>query len=186
MNRPGREAVFPEGADPETKVVSVMTNGARAGFRSAVARLTTTTGLTLVLAGSALTGTAVAVAATAHPAVAHATKTAVVVKERTRPHFGKILVTDSGRALYYIPSNVCGPSCLSIWPRLVMPKGKTIPKGASCLGTARFGAHHRLQVTYHGKRLFTFFGDSGTSVTGNGVGGFKVAKVVRCSVPIRY
>ena len=103
----------------------------------------------------------------------------MVVKERTRAHFGKILVTVHGAALYYLPHGSCTGQCLAVWPRLVMPSGKTVPKGASCLGTAVFGSHHRLQVTYRSKRLYTFTGDSGTSVTGNGVAGFKVAKVLR-------
>lgn len=68
--------------------------------------------------------------------------------------------------------------CRAVWPRLVMPPGKTKPKGASCLGTSPF-AHHWLQVTYRKHRLYTFTGDSGGSVTGNGVAGFKVAKVMR-------
>jgi hypothetical protein len=71
----------------------------------------------------------------------------------------------------------CG---LGIWPRLIMPAGKTILRGASCLGTAKFGGRHRLQVTYHGKRLYTFVGDMGHSVNGNGMQGFKVAKVIAC------
>jgi len=37
-----------------------------------------------------------------------------------------------------------------------------------------------LQVTYRKHRLYTFTGDSGGSVNGNDVGGFVVAKVVRC------
>jgi predicted lipoprotein with Yx(FWY)xxD motif len=131
----------------------------------------------------ALAGGAIAAApamASAQP-VPHTSKSATVVKERTRHGFGKILVTTKGRALYILPSGSCTGSCLSIWPRLVMPKGKTIAKGAPCLGVAKFGTHHRLQVTYHKKRLYTFDGDSGTSVTGNGIDGFKVAKVVKCS-----
>ncbi len=109
-----------------------------------------------------------------HPA----TKSAVVVKERVRPHFHKILVTVHGAALYYLPSGSCTGQCLAVWPRLAMPAGKTVPKGATCLGTATFG-HHRLQVTYRKHRLYTFTGDTGTSVNGNGVAGFKVAKVMR-------
>jgi hypothetical protein len=137
----------------------------------------------------ALAGTAVAVAPSAATAQAmpaknvsaHNSKTAVVVKEARRHHFGKILVTPKGRALYVLPSGSCGSGCLSVWPRLVMPHGKTMPKGAKCLGTAKFGSHGRLQVTYHKMRLYMFTGDSGTSVNGNGVAGFKVAKVVvRC------
>ena len=70
--------------------------------------------------------------------------------------------------------------CLSIWPRLVMPRGKTVAKGTRCLGTARFGRHHRRQVTYHQMRLYAFVDDSGTSVLGNHFQGFKVARVVTC------
>jgi len=131
------------------------------------------------IAGAAtLTGAGVAAAMPTHVST---TRSAVVVAEARRTHFGKILVKPrTGRALYILPHGSCGSSCLLSWPRLVMPKGKTIPKGAPCLGTARFGTHHRLQVTYHGKRLYTFTGDSGHSVNGNGVMGFKVAKVVAC------
>jgi hypothetical protein len=60
-----------------------------------------------------------------------------------------------------------------------MPAGKTIPKGAPCLGTKSFGPHHRLQVTYRKHRLYTFTGDSGKSVNGNGLAGFAVARTVR-------
>lgn len=150
--------------------------------RTGPGRLITTACATLALTGAslsvaALSGAGTAAAAPLHPAT---TKSAVVVKERVRPHVGKILVTvKHGAALYYLPRGSCNSMCLAIWPRLAMPRGKTVPKGASCLGTARFG-HHRLQVTYRKHRLYTFTGDTGTSVNGNGVAGFKVAKVVRC------
>jgi hypothetical protein len=39
------------------------------------------------------------------------------------------------------------------------------------------GGQSRRQVTYLGKALYTFESDSGTSLNGNGVGGFKAAKV---------
>ncbi len=45
----------------------------------------------------------------------------------------------------------------------------------ACLRTAKFGK--RTQITYRGHRLYTFTSDTGTSVTGNGLGGFVVAKV---------
>ena len=136
----------------------------------------------LLIAVASVSGTAIASAGTAHVQTSSATvvnRSAKVVKEATRHHFGKILVTPKGSALYYQPSGSCTGQCLSVWPRLVMPAGKTMPKGAPCLGTKAFGAHHRLQVTYRKYRLYTFSGDSGTSVNGNGVGGFAVAKVVR-------
>lgn len=104
------------------------------------------------------------------------TNTAVVVKVVTRAPFGKMLATVRGRSLYIKPRGGCTGTCLSIWPPLLMPKGTTVPRGVRCLKTARFG--RRLQVTYRGKRLYLFSGDSGTSVNGNNVGGFKVAKVM--------
>jgi predicted lipoprotein with Yx(FWY)xxD motif len=145
-------------------------------------------GFATALAGGALiAGGAVAVpAASAQPAAgaapavsaaAPAAKSAVVVKERVRPHVGKILVTTTGRALYYLPKGSCTGQCLAIWPRLVMPAGKTKPKGANCLGTMAFGTKHRLQVTYRKHRVYTFVDDMGTSVTGNNVAGFKVVKI---------
>jgi predicted lipoprotein with Yx(FWY)xxD motif len=132
-----------------------------------------------VAAFSSTTSAAAAPAAAAAPMHPAVSKTAIVVKERRRGHFGRILVTVHGAALYYLPRGSCTGLCLSVWPRLVMPAGKTKPRGANCLGTSRFGKHHRLQVTYRKHRLYTFVDDSGTSVTGNGVEGFKVAKVMR-------
>lgn len=135
--------------------------------------------LAILLAGTTAVATVgVAAAQTAPGPASHSAK---VVLQRHRAHFGKILVTPrAGMALYFKPHGRCTGSCLAIWPRLVMPRGKTIPRGARCLGTAHFGRHHRLQVTYHGKRLYTFVQDMGHSVTGNNVEGFKVAKVIRC------
>ena len=101
---------------------------------------------------------------------------AVVVKEAFRTGFGKMLVTPgAGRALYTNPAG-CSAACQSIWPPLVMPAGATTPTGAPCLATAKLGT--KLQVTYHKLRLYTFVNDIGHSVTGNGVAGFHVAKVI--------
>lgn len=126
-------------------------------------------------AALALAGSLTAVGVSAAQAQPYPTRRATVVKVVTRHPFGKMLATTHGRSLYILPSGSCTGSCLSVWPPLVMPRGKTIPLGTRCLGTARRG--HRLQVTYRHKRLYLFSGDSGTSVTGNNVGGFKVAKV---------
>jgi predicted lipoprotein with Yx(FWY)xxD motif len=148
--------------------------------RSPAARWASGAALAVAMAGTAVAaGPTLASAHTAAAPAAHS-KSAVVVKERSRMTFGKILVTRKGRALYVLPRGTCRNSCLSVWPRLVMPKGKTRPKGATCLATARFGAKHRKQVTYRKMRLYTFTGDRGTSVNGNGVAGFRVARVVKC------
>jgi hypothetical protein len=151
--------------------------------RTGPSRLITAACASLAVMGASLSvaafsSTTSAVASPASAPMHSATKSAVVVKERVRPHFGKILVTVHGAALYYLPSGSCTGQCLAIWPRLVMPAGKTKPKGARCLGTSAIG-HHRLEVTYRKHRLYTFTGDSGSSVNGNGVSGFKVAKVMR-------
>ena len=128
---------------------------------------------TLLVSGSAVA--TAGIAATAQAQVRPATATsATVVQVASRTGFGKILVTvGAGMALYENPSG-CNAGCRSIWPPLLMPKGATTPKGAKCLGTAALG--HKLQVTYNGQRLYTFTGDTGHSVNGNGVAGFVVAK----------
>ncbi len=107
-----------------------------------------------------------------------ATKKLKVVKVVTRKPFGKMLANTKGKgaSLYYKPKGKCTTTCLSVWPPLLLPKGsKATPIGVACLGTVKFGK--RTQITYRGKRLYTFTADTGTSVTGNGVAGFVVAKV---------
>jgi predicted lipoprotein with Yx(FWY)xxD motif len=130
----------------------------------------------LLVSGSAVATAGAAATAQAQLRPAGSGSSATVVQVATRSGFGKILVTvNGGHSLYEHPSGSCGPSCRSIWPPLLMPAGTTTPKGASCLATAKLGK--KLQVTYHGQRLYTFTGDSGHSVNGNGVAGFMVAKV---------
>jgi predicted lipoprotein with Yx(FWY)xxD motif len=101
---------------------------------------------------------------------------ATVVQVVNRSPIGNMLATTGGASLYTTKGS-CTGSCLSIWPPLMMPTGKTKPRGAECLGTV--STPSGLQVTYHNQKLYTFTGDSGTSVNGNGVGGFKAAKVTK-------
>jgi predicted lipoprotein with Yx(FWY)xxD motif len=130
----------------------------------------------LLVGGTTVATAGIATAAQAQVRPASAGSSATVVQQATRPHFGKILVTvKAGMALYEHPHGGCSAACESIWPPLLMPKGKTMPKGAMCLGTAKAGS--KLQVTYNGQRLYTFVDDTGHSVDGNGLAGFKVAKV---------
>ena len=117
------------------------------------------------------------VTARAHGAGTRATNSAIVVKVAKRGGFGKILTTVGGRTLYKHPNGPCTGGCLTIWPPLLLPVGKTIPKGIKGLRAALLPSGRR-QVTYRHRRLYTFVNDSGTSVTGNGVAGFVVAKVV--------
>jgi predicted lipoprotein with Yx(FWY)xxD motif len=129
-----------------------------------------------VLVSGSAAGTA-GLAATSQAGVrpAHVATSATVVHVATRAPFGKILIRTNGLSLYIHPGGPCDANCQTVWPPLVMPAGATTPLGAKCLATAALGS--QLQVTYHGQRLFSFTGDSGTSVNGNGVAGFKVAKV---------
>lgn len=145
----------------------------RAGGMSWTAR-----GVVAALLVSGSTGAAVGIAAGAQAQIrpAGSGSSATVVNAAARHGFGKILVTvTGGHSLYEHPKGSCSASCQSVWPPLLMPAGKTTPKGASCLATAKLG--NGLQVTYHGQRLYTFTGDTGHSVNGNGVAGFVVAKV---------
>jgi len=132
---------------------------------------------TAALVAGSLTGltAGLTAAAQAAPTAAHKLK---VVKVVTRKPFGKMLANTKGKgaSLYYMPKGKCGSTCLTFWPPLLLPKGsKATPIGTACLGTAKFGK--RTQITYRGRRLYTFTSDMGTSVTGNGVAGFVVAKV---------
>jgi predicted lipoprotein with Yx(FWY)xxD motif len=133
---------------------------------------------TLMVSGSAVASVGIAASSQAQVRPASAGTSATVVKEAMRTGFGLMLVTPStGMALYEHPSGPCNASCRSIWPPLLMPTGTKTPKGAPCLATAKLGT--KLQVTYHKQRLYTFTGDTGHSVNGNGLSGFKAAKVTK-------
>jgi predicted lipoprotein with Yx(FWY)xxD motif len=89
-----------------------------------------------------------------------------------------MLATVKGASLYTAPATGCTGECLHIWPPLYVATGK-IPTGVSGLGTVSItvGRYTHLQVTYNGNPLYKFKGDSGTSVNGNGVGGFMAATI---------
>jgi predicted lipoprotein with Yx(FWY)xxD motif len=114
-------------------------------------------------------------AASAHADVG---PTKVVVQVVNRAPFGNMLATIKGASLYTAPTSGCKGGCLAIWPPLYIVKGK-IPQGVSDIGKVRVvvGGVVEHQVTYMGKPLYKFVDDSGTSVTGSGVGGFAVATV---------
>jgi predicted lipoprotein with Yx(FWY)xxD motif len=131
----------------------------------------------VLVSGSTAAAAGLATGAQAQVRPASAGSSATVVNVAKRPVFGKILVTVKvGMSLYYMPSGSCNASCRGVWPPLLMPKGKTKPLGAPCLATAKLGKD--LQVTYKGRRLYNYSGDSGHSVNGNGIAGFVVAKAV--------
>jgi predicted lipoprotein with Yx(FWY)xxD motif len=106
-------------------------------------------------------------------------KTAKVVTPVDRKPIGDMLATSGSKlSLYIHPSGPCTGGCLSVWPPLLMPTGKTVPEGEKCLKTVKTATKGQRQVTYDGQALYTFVEDSGHSVKGNGVGGFEAAAVV--------
>jgi predicted lipoprotein with Yx(FWY)xxD motif len=103
------------------------------------------------------------------------------VTATTRGSFGDILVSGSGATLYRYDADkpnmpTCTGSCATAWPPLLLPVGTTSVKagaGLSGVGSVML-SDGRSQVTYNQMPLYTFASDSGTSVNGQGVGGFFV------------
>jgi predicted lipoprotein with Yx(FWY)xxD motif len=123
----------------------------------------------------ALTGVAVVVPGIQAAQAAGGGMKATVVEGVSRSPVGKMLATTSGASLYTLSTGSCTGSCLTVWPPLLMPAGKTKPRGAECLSTVSMAGG--LQVTYDNKPLYTFEDDSGTSLNGNHVAGFVAAKI---------
>jgi predicted lipoprotein with Yx(FWY)xxD motif len=98
--------------------------------------------------------------------------TGVVVSTNKTAKQGTFLV--SGKPLYTLkPSKTsCGSACLKFWPRLVLPAGVTAATAGSGVSATKLGTVTRsggvLQVTYGGKPLYFFVGDtSAKKVTGD-------------------
>jgi predicted lipoprotein with Yx(FWY)xxD motif len=97
---------------------------------------------------------------------------AVVVSTVKSTKFGKVLA--SGKTLYTLqPSaTACTAQCLKVWPELVLPKGVTKAKAGTGVKASKLGTVTRpggvRQVTYGGKPLYWFVGDTGPGqVNGN-------------------
>jgi predicted lipoprotein with Yx(FWY)xxD motif len=96
----------------------------------------------------------------------------VVVSMAKNAKFGKVLV--SGKTLYTLKasSTPCTAACLKVWPALVLPKGATKATAGSGVTASKLGTVTRSggvrQVTYQGKALYWFSGDTGSGqVNGN-------------------
>jgi predicted lipoprotein with Yx(FWY)xxD motif len=107
-------------------------------------------------------------------AVAGAAQTRQVAKEAQNPTLSRtVLTTTKGRTLYSlsVESNgkfICTGSCLSIWHPLVVPAAVK-PTGPVKLGTIE-RPDGRTQVTYKGRPLYSFGGDSKTGdANGEGI-----------------
>ena len=98
----------------------------------------------------------------------------VTVSTTNNAKLGTILV--SGKTLYALNTGnaACNSACLAFWPALTLPKGVTKVTAGSGVTASKLGTISRSggirQVTYNGKALYYFSGDSGNGkVTGNNV-----------------
>jgi predicted lipoprotein with Yx(FWY)xxD motif len=90
--------------------------------------------------------------------------------------FGPILADAKGLALYTATGDTgtqsgCAGTCLKLWPPLLLPAGEARPiAGPGVTGLGTFMRSDGIQVTYHGKPLYTWIKDTSRGqVTGQGV-----------------
>lgn len=126
------------------------------------------------LISAALLLTAIAVpAGLGASALASAPKTKRVVEQAANETLGRtILTTKSGHTLYSLSVETngmftCTGSCISVWHPLAVARGVK-PTGPVKLGIVK-RPEGKLQVTYKGKPLYSFGGDSKPGET-NGEG----------------
>jgi predicted lipoprotein with Yx(FWY)xxD motif len=92
-----------------------------------------------------------------------ATKSVVISTTKTS-NGAKVLV--SGNTLYTLKasSTPCAATCLKVWPALVLPKGASKATAGSSVSASKLGTKKLsggiLQVTYSGKPLYLFSGDT--------------------------
>lgn len=87
----------------------------------------------------------------------------VAVSTTKNAKMGTLLV--SGKTLYTLKpsSTACTAACLKIWPALVLPAGVTKAKAGPGVSASKLGSVKRngaVQVTYGGKPLYFFTGDT--------------------------
>jgi predicted lipoprotein with Yx(FWY)xxD motif len=87
---------------------------------------------------------------------------------------GRVLVDSSGKALYTADQEkmngaLCKGSCLDFWTPLTIPSGNPTAESVNgMLGVARRPDGTR-QVTFDGKRLYSFSQDEPGQINGNGL-----------------
>lgn len=127
-------------------------------------------------AAAAPTTVAAAPPTTASSASAASSATGPTVLMASNSKYGKILTNAKGMTLYTATrdtatTSACTGACLQFWPPLLLSAGESQPvagPGVSGLGTLM--RTQGVQVTYHGKPLYTWANDkSPGQVTGQGV-----------------
>jgi len=88
---------------------------------------------------------------------------AVTVSTTKNAKMGTVLV--SGKTLYTLKpsSTACRAACLKVWPALVLPAGVSKARAGSGVSASKLGTVKRnraVQVTYGGKPLYFFTGDT--------------------------
>ena len=124
-----------------------------------------------VLAVLAISVMSASFGVSAGAASSHAAK-GVVISTLKTTKYGTILV--SGKTLYSLApsSSACKASCIAVWPEVLLPKGVTKATAGSGVSASKLGVIMRsggaLQVTYGGKALYWFAGDTASGqVNGN-------------------
>lgn len=127
---------------------------------------------------------AAAVAAVLVPAGHTAPRDARPVLTQKTAQFGAILATKGHLALYTWNAEKdkkvhCTGACATMWPPLTVAKHTMVARHLSgVMGT--FGTimrrDGRTQVTYNGRPLYTYHGDTPTKILCNGVDGWFVVR----------
>jgi predicted lipoprotein with Yx(FWY)xxD motif len=136
--------------------------------------------ITLFIAAAALSGAALVAAAfgDTSPAAPPRASTGALVALGKTP-LGQVLVNARGRTLYLFEKDkrgksACYGACAAYWPPVLSPAKPRPGRGirASLLGLTK-RTDGKLQVTYAGHPLYTFFGDKrATQATGEGLTDF--------------
>ena len=119
---------------------------------------------------------------TAAPAVAtnttnSSTSAGNIIQTKSDANVGSYLADSNGNALYTYNADTSGTSncsgaCLSAWPAYAPGSSATLPTNVTIITRS----DNTKQYAYKGLPLYTFASDSNGHVTGDGVGGFSVAK----------
>ena len=114
------------------------------------------------IAGAILVIGGLSASAVASGAAGAATVTTVSTAKNA--NFGTILI--GGKTVYTLKasSTACAATCLKVWPEVLLPKGVKKAKAGNGVNAAKLGtvkrANGALQVTYAGKPLYWFVGDT--------------------------
>jgi len=90
--------------------------------------------------------------------------TTTVISTTKNAKLGTLLV--SGKTVYTLKASqtACGTRCLKVWPEVLLAKGVKKAKAGTGVNAAKLGtikrANGALQVTYAGKPLYHFIGDT--------------------------